>query len=243
MSVTEKVYKKGSEFPPLTKGKLRLYSMRFCPYAQRTRLVLAHKNIPHETVNVHLREKPDWFLERNPLGMVPVLEQDDKVLYESLITCDYLDDVYPDNRLTPADPFRKARDSMLVDYFGKKLAANFYKFMRSDGKDEEAKDTLIKAMNNLEEQIAVRGKFFGGDKVAMVDLMMWPWFERIAAIQKYCSSLVPSETNFPKMFSWMQTMLQQPSVKATSFSDDTHNEFIISFIVDNKPKYDLGLEP
>ena len=39
--------KVGSEMPPLTKGTLRLYSMVFCPYAQRARLVLAAKNIPY----------------------------------------------------------------------------------------------------------------------------------------------------------------------------------------------------
>ena len=35
----------GSQNPPLTKGKLRIYSMVFCPYAQRVRLVLAAKKI------------------------------------------------------------------------------------------------------------------------------------------------------------------------------------------------------
>jgi glutathione S-transferase len=70
---------------------------------------------------VDLKNKPDWFLERNPLGAVPVLEQDDKIVYESLITCDYLDAVYPSNRLTPTDPYRKARDAMLTDYYGSKV--------------------------------------------------------------------------------------------------------------------------
>jgi hypothetical protein len=35
----------GSEFPPLKENTLRLYSQVFCPWAQRSRLVLAAKNI------------------------------------------------------------------------------------------------------------------------------------------------------------------------------------------------------
>ncbi|KAL8624499.1 hypothetical protein ACOMHN_053042 [Nucella lapillus] len=121
--------------------------MRFCPFAQRTRLVLVYQNIPHETVNVDLKEKPDWFLERNALDLVPVLEKYDKILCESLITCDYLDYIYPDNRLTPAGPYQKARDSMLVDFFGNKFVTNCYKTLCSTGSDEKAKDALTKALN------------------------------------------------------------------------------------------------
>ena len=36
----------GSKNPPLIKGgKLRLYSMAYCPYSHRVRLVLAAKNV------------------------------------------------------------------------------------------------------------------------------------------------------------------------------------------------------
>ena len=40
-------YSAGSEFPALKPGILRLYSMRFCPYSQRVRLVLEAKNIKY----------------------------------------------------------------------------------------------------------------------------------------------------------------------------------------------------
>ena len=46
INMSLKHLKAGSEMPPLKEGKLRLYSMVFCPYAQRTRLILAAKNIP-----------------------------------------------------------------------------------------------------------------------------------------------------------------------------------------------------
>ncbi len=36
----------GSTFPPLKKNTLRIYSMHYCPYAERVRLVLAAKSIP-----------------------------------------------------------------------------------------------------------------------------------------------------------------------------------------------------
>lgn len=242
MSATEKCFANGSAYPPLVKGQLRLYSMRFCPFAQRTRLVLAYKNIPHETINIHLREKPDWFLERNPFGLVPVLEQDDKIVYESLVTCDYMDNIYPDNRLIPTDPFKKARDDMLVDYFGKTLGAHFYKFLGNEGKDEKTKDTLIKFMNKMEKEITARGKFFGGDKPAMVDMMMWPWFERIGVMQTVAPSLVPSQTAFPKLFSWMQAMFEEPAIKATCFDVDSHTKFVAGHL-QGKADYDIGLEP
>lgn len=71
----------------------------------------------HETINVHLKRKPSWLLARNPKGRVPVLEDSDgHVVFESVITCQYLDDIYPENRLTPTDPYKKACDRLLEGY-------------------------------------------------------------------------------------------------------------------------------
>ena len=55
---------------------------------QRARLVLAAKGIEYECVNINLKDKPDWYLEMNPLGKVPTIEMPDgKVIYESAICC------------------------------------------------------------------------------------------------------------------------------------------------------------
>jgi len=36
----------GDEWPKLQSGLLRLYTMRFCPYSHRVRLVLEYKTVP-----------------------------------------------------------------------------------------------------------------------------------------------------------------------------------------------------
>ena len=89
--MSEYAYTAGSQFPPLTEGLVRLYSMRFCPYSQRVRLVLAAKNVKHETVNINTKRKPEWYSEINPMGTVPCLQyKDDKVITDSLIISEYL---------------------------------------------------------------------------------------------------------------------------------------------------------
>ena len=63
---------------------------------------------------MNIKDKPDWFIERNPLGLVPVLEINNKVVYESKVCNEYLDDVYPEKKLQPSDPYIKARQSILM---------------------------------------------------------------------------------------------------------------------------------
>ena len=59
-----------------------------CSGFYRRPLVLAAKGIDYECVNVNLKDKPDWFLDLNPGGTVPVIEQPDgAVIYESAICC------------------------------------------------------------------------------------------------------------------------------------------------------------
>jgi glutathione S-transferase len=58
-------------------------------------------------------------LALNPRGQVPTLEHDDgRVLAESLIVSDYLDQIGDSSRiLNPKDPFQQAQDKLLVERF------------------------------------------------------------------------------------------------------------------------------
>lgn len=51
----------------------------------------------------------EWFKAINPRGQVPALEHDGRIVTESTVICEYLEDVFPDvNPLRPKDPYQIA---------------------------------------------------------------------------------------------------------------------------------------
>ena len=42
----------------------------------------------------------------------------DESVFESLVTVEYLDDVYPQRPLLPKDPLLKAKDKIIIEAFG-----------------------------------------------------------------------------------------------------------------------------
>ncbi|KAK7079690.1 Glutathione S-transferase omega-1, partial [Halocaridina rubra] len=170
--------------------------MKYCPYAQRTRLVLQAKNVGHEIVNIDLQEKPEWYSEKNPLMKVPTLEHDGKFMYESLVTCDYLDEAYPEPPLHPKDPWQKGKDRCLLELFGKVTSA-MYRVYRAHVKNEE--EEIAKAFSDIKEglipfetELQLRGtEFFDGETPGMLDYMLWPFGERLPVVELMTSKDLP----------------------------------------------------
>ncbi|XP_054585094.1 glutathione S-transferase omega-1 isoform X2 [Eptesicus fuscus] len=160
--------------------------MRFCPFAQRTRLVLKAKGIRHEVININLKNKPEWFFKKNPAGLVPVLENNQgQLICESAITCEYLDEAYPEKKLLPADPYEKACQKMVFELFSK-VPPLVGRFTRSKDKEDCSglKEEFRQEFSKLEEVLTnKKTTFFGGNSLSMIDYLIWPWFERLEALE------------------------------------------------------------
>ena len=91
-------------------GLITLYDAARCPYCARARIVLAEKGIPYETVEIDLSDRPAWLFEKNPVGKVPVLEEDGWVLPESAVIAEYLNERYPSRRSGRTIPASAPRD-------------------------------------------------------------------------------------------------------------------------------------
>ncbi|XP_063818079.1 glutathione S-transferase omega-1-like isoform X2 [Pseudophryne corroboree] len=215
--------------------------MRFCPFAQRARLVLFAKRIKHEIVNINLKNKPDWFLEKSPLGAVPSLETSDgKIIYESAIVCDYLDEAFPGTKLTPADPYVKAQEKILLEYFSTIITLLYKILFANNNKEDttELKEQFLEKFTKLEERFAKRKTpYFTGKSVSMTDYMFWPWFERfnVFAVKDYLEKT-------PYLNAWYNLMLQDPAVKSTLTEPDVLVAFFKLYAENDLGAVDYGLD-
>src|SRR6266545_6952776 len=111
---------------------LTLYDAARCPYCARVRILLAEKEILYETVEIDLENRPAWLYEKNPLGKVPVLEEDGLVLPESAVIMEYLEERYPEPALLPADAAERALVRLRIERFDDALGDAYYAFRRDE---------------------------------------------------------------------------------------------------------------
>ena len=82
---------------------------------------------------------------------------------------------------------------------------------------------------------------FVGEKVCMVDFMLWPWFERMPLLHMKVPETKLSPSEYPHLTSWIRHMYEEPAVKATMFDLASHAHFIQTY-KEKRWDYDYGLE-
>ena len=92
---------------------LKLYSFGPAANSLKPLLALNERGIPFESrfmSAANWDQHSDWFKAINPNGQVPALDHDGKVVTESTVICEYLEDVFTDYpSLRPSDPWQRAQ--------------------------------------------------------------------------------------------------------------------------------------
>ncbi|KAH0949999.1 hypothetical protein HN011_010621 [Eciton burchellii] len=228
--------------PPFEPGKIRLYSMRICPYAQKIHLVLDAKQIPYNVIYVNLISKPKWFIEKNPTGKVPCIElKPGEILKESLIIADYLDEAYPEIKLYPNNLWAKAKDKLLINQFNE-IEAIVYKLlleMSESVSQQEMFNKFLSGLDMYERELEKRNTtFFGGSKPNMLDFMIWPCCERIDAIRILRGEhfVLPQE-RFPLLFEWRNVMKKNSIVQISYLDPEICVKYVRSRLSDTSQCY------
>jgi glutathione S-transferase len=104
---------------------MRLYRIPFSTNVERVALALAYKGLDAEPVEVDPADRSP-VVTASGQELVPVLEDDGRIVSDSTRILEYLEERYPDPPLYPRDQARRAECVVFIDWFNRvwKVAPN-----------------------------------------------------------------------------------------------------------------------
>ena len=196
---------------------IKLYDFPQSPNCQKVKLVLAEKDLSYETVFVDLMnnaQRSADFLRLNPYGKVPVLIDEDEVIYDSTIINEYLDDEYPHPPLMPTGSDERAQARLFEDFADNSfipqsnvLATELSK--AADQIDQERiqryRSDLVRVLEFLDRHL--EGKEYLVQEFSLADVAFVP---RLLVLEPLGVTVPESLTN---VMAWIERLGQRPSVQ------------------------------
>src|SRR5215470_16438566 len=189
---------------------IKLYDAVPSSNSDRVKVALNEKGLAYDRTTLDLAKKDQKrpeFLKLNPYGKVPVIDDDGKVLFESCIINEYLDEKYPNPPLMPKDPYLRGRGRVLVDYALNYLHEPYWalraEIMKKESERnmplmEEKRQTLRNLLRYLEDALGEKSYFLG--EISLTDIDVLPRFLRM---ESYGALPTPV---LPRLGAWLQRM-------------------------------------
>jgi glutathione S-transferase len=198
---------------------IRLHYHPLSTYSRRVCIALLEKQIPHELIVVDMaarKHRDPAYLALNPYGRVPTMQTDDFVLYESTAILNYLEAMYPQNPLAPADPRERALVDMHVKLCDIQMARQTgaiifpKRFLPQERWDEKV---MAQARSEIESHLGILERELTGEqylvagRYTLVEVCYTPFVQFLALMQ-----ITPP----PAVARWVGQMLARPSAVQTA---------------------------
>ena len=173
-------------------AKLKLYSFWRSSAAFRVRIALNLKNLDYEVIPVHLNKNggdqmSEAYANKNPNRLVPVLQDGENTIHQSLAIIEYINEAHPETPLLPNSLIDRAWvRSLAMDITSDIHPINNLRVLRylikklglsNEAKDEWYQHWVKLGLDSLEKQLAHdkrSGKFAYGDQPGLVDICLIP---------------------------------------------------------------------
>lgn len=183
---------------------MKLYGYFRSSASYRVRIGLNMKGLAYEQASIHLargRQYDAEFSAISPQNLVPVLEHEGRLLYQSLPILQFLDEVYPSPPLLPRDPYERNR----VRSLGLIVAAEIHPLnnvrvlnyltntlkVSDEQKQAWYRHWVVTGFQALEKRLAAEketGRFCHGDQPGFADVCLVP---QVANANRFKVDLTP----------------------------------------------------
>lgn len=185
-------------------------------------MILEEKGVAFERVEINLpakEQKTPAYLAINPLGQVPVYEDDRGIHIDSLVIMQYLDNRYPDPPLFPKDSVSKQN---VLDWIecssGPMRDVSHHLYWQliepPEGDTNWAKVGSLKAqghalLGTMEDSLAHSGGWLCED-LSAADFSVFAW---IYGYKRF--ALPESWERYPNVQAWYRRLAKRPCVKVS----------------------------
>lgn len=165
---------------------MKVYGYYRSSAAYRIRIALNLKGLEAEEISVNLatgEQHTPEFRQRNPQGLVPMLETEAGSINQSLAMLEWLDEQYPQAKLLPDEPFARAQVRALTYTIACDIHPlnnlRVLKYLVAElGADEDAKlrwyhHWLDKGFGAVEARLT-ESRFCCGEEVSLADVVLVP---------------------------------------------------------------------
>ncbi|KAG6908614.1 hypothetical protein DXG01_004017 [Tephrocybe rancida] len=206
---------------------LKLYGSPASTCCQRVAAVLLEKQVPFELITINFaigEHKSPAFLEKQPFGQVPYIDDDGFILYESRAICRYIATKWAEQgtKLIPTDfkehaLFEQAASSEQSNFDSPASAAVYENIIKRyyggvpDPAIFEAHIQKLDGKLDAYEKILSRQKYVAGDEITLADLFHLPYGVKLAEAG---SDIMERKPNVARWFKDITSRPSWVSVKA-----------------------------
>jgi glutathione S-transferase len=202
-----------------------VYGIPGSPFLRSVEVALKEKGADYglKVLSPGEAKSTEYVQERHPFGRIPAFEHDGFRIYEAQAIIRYIDQIFPEPALTPADPKERARMNQVIGiiewYFFPKAAAPIG-FNRVIGPvllgmtpDEGAiAEAMPMARSCIAEFERLLGDqpFIAGTSYSIADIMLGAQLDFFEATPEGASLLEGT-----RLAAWLDRVRQRPSMLAT----------------------------
>ncbi|CAL5338678.1 unnamed protein product [Camellia sinensis] len=207
----------------LAMASVKLIGVSASPFVNRVQIALNLKSINYEFLQETFGTKSELLLKSNPVHKkVPVFIHDDKLICESLIIVQYINELWTSGpSILPSDPYDRAIARFWGAYIDDKCFPSLMELLKAKGEEERlaAVDKLAAMLVLLEEYFincsstTGNGNFFGGDSIGYVDIALGCFLGWFKASEKLFDVKVLDIAKTPRLVEWAERFYSDEAVK------------------------------